>query len=180
MASEIKANKISPATGTAFTIGDSGDTFTVPSGATLSLPSGATLSGAGSITVSSGGSLTIDSGANITNNGTSTGFTSSTAAGEVKAWCYFNGSTITINASNNVSSLTDNGVGNYSINLTNAMADSNYVYAGSVNRGSTVGVLDSGGTAATARSASSPRINTWYVTEVQADFTEILVTFFNT
>jgi len=35
MASEIKANKISPATGTAFTIGDSGDTFTVPSGATI-------------------------------------------------------------------------------------------------------------------------------------------------
>ena len=35
MASEIKANKISPATGTAFTLGDSGDTFTVPSGATL-------------------------------------------------------------------------------------------------------------------------------------------------
>ena len=35
MASEIKANKISPATGTDFTLGDSGDTFTIPSGATL-------------------------------------------------------------------------------------------------------------------------------------------------
>ena len=66
MASEIKANKISPATGTAFTIGDSGDTFT--------LPSGATLSGAGAITIPSGGSLTIDSGATITNNGTGSGF----------------------------------------------------------------------------------------------------------
>jgi len=65
MASEIKANKISPATGTAFTIGDSGDTFTVPSGATLS--------GAGAITVPSGGSLTIDSGATLTNNGTGVG-----------------------------------------------------------------------------------------------------------
>lgn len=47
MASEIKANKISPATGTAFTIGDSGDTFTVPSGATLAVASGATISNAG-------------------------------------------------------------------------------------------------------------------------------------
>jgi len=65
MASEIKANKISPATGTAFTIGDSGDTLT--------LPSGATLSGAGAITIPSGGALTIDSGATITNNGTSGG-----------------------------------------------------------------------------------------------------------
>ncbi len=35
MSSEIKANKISPATGTAFTLGDSGDTFTIPSGVTL-------------------------------------------------------------------------------------------------------------------------------------------------
>jgi len=35
MTSEIKANKISPATGTAFTLGDSGDTFTVPAGVTL-------------------------------------------------------------------------------------------------------------------------------------------------
>ena len=33
--SELKVNKISPATGTAFTLGDSGDTFTVPSGFTM-------------------------------------------------------------------------------------------------------------------------------------------------
>ena len=35
MTSEIKADKWSPASGTAGTIGDSGDTFTVPSGVTL-------------------------------------------------------------------------------------------------------------------------------------------------
>ena len=33
--SEIKVNKISPRSGTAFTLGDSGDTFTIPSGATI-------------------------------------------------------------------------------------------------------------------------------------------------
>ena len=33
--SEVKVNKISPRSGTAFTLGDSGDTFTVPSGGTL-------------------------------------------------------------------------------------------------------------------------------------------------
>ena len=33
--SEIKVNKVSPATGTDVTLGDSGDTFTVPSGATI-------------------------------------------------------------------------------------------------------------------------------------------------
>ena len=35
MSSELKANKVSPATGTAFTFGDSGDTFTIPAGATI-------------------------------------------------------------------------------------------------------------------------------------------------
>ena len=48
MSSEIKADKWSPASGTSATIGDSGDTFTIPSGvtldtssSTLSLPSSA-------------------------------------------------------------------------------------------------------------------------------------------
>ena len=43
MASEVKTNKISPATGTDVTLGDTSDTFTVPSGATLAVASGATL-----------------------------------------------------------------------------------------------------------------------------------------
>jgi hypothetical protein len=43
MSSEIKADKWSPASGTSGTIGDSGDTFTVPSGVTLNTSS-ATLS----------------------------------------------------------------------------------------------------------------------------------------
>ena len=33
--SEIKVNKISPRSGTTVTLGDSGDTFTIPSGATI-------------------------------------------------------------------------------------------------------------------------------------------------
>lgn len=55
MASEVKANKISPATSTAFTFGDSGDTFTVPSGATLDIASGATLANSGTVTGFSSG-----------------------------------------------------------------------------------------------------------------------------
>ena len=34
--SEIKVNKTSPRSGTTVTLGDSGDTFTIPSGATIS------------------------------------------------------------------------------------------------------------------------------------------------
>ena len=43
MSSELKANKISPATSTDITLGDSGDTFTVPSGATLAVSGTMTL-----------------------------------------------------------------------------------------------------------------------------------------
>ena len=45
-----------------------------------------------------------------------------------KAWVNFNGtSTVAIRGSYNVSSVTDVGVGNYLVNLSNAMADANYV-----------------------------------------------------
>ena len=50
MSSEVKANKISPATGTALQISDSGDTTTVPSGATLAIASGATIANSGTAT----------------------------------------------------------------------------------------------------------------------------------
>jgi len=46
--SELKTDKISPRTASGtITLGDSGDTFTVPSGATLAVASGATISNAG-------------------------------------------------------------------------------------------------------------------------------------
>jgi len=47
MASEVRTNKLSPASGVNLTLGDSGDTFTLPSGATLAVASGATISNAG-------------------------------------------------------------------------------------------------------------------------------------
>ena len=48
--SEVKTNKLTAATGTAITLGDSGDTFTVPSGATLAVASGATVTNSGTAT----------------------------------------------------------------------------------------------------------------------------------
>ncbi len=45
----------------------------------------------------------------------------------VKAWVNFNGTgTPAIRGSFNVSSITDNGTGDYTINFTNALADANY------------------------------------------------------
>ena len=44
-----------------------------------------------------------------------------------RAWVNFNGTgTIAIRASFNVSSITDNGTGNYTVNFTNALTDANY------------------------------------------------------
>ena len=44
-----------------------------------------------------------------------------------RAWCNFNGTgTVAIRASGNVSSITDNGTGNYTVNFTTAMPDVNY------------------------------------------------------
>lgn len=47
--------------------------------------------------------------------------------GSAKAWVNFNGTgTVAIRASFNVSSITDNGAGIYTINFTTAMPDANY------------------------------------------------------
>lgn len=44
-----------------------------------------------------------------------------------RAWVNFNGTgTVAIRSSGNVSSITDNGVGNYTVNFATAMPDSNY------------------------------------------------------
>ena len=67
MSSELKTNKISPATGTAFTLGDSGDTFTVPSGVTLT--NSGTATGFGLFTSYS---IIVDSKASETSGGTAT------------------------------------------------------------------------------------------------------------
>lgn len=46
-----------------------------------------------------------------------------------RAWCNFNGTTNTINASGNISSVTDQGLGDYQFNFTTAMPDVNYAWS---------------------------------------------------
>ena len=53
--------------------------------------------------------------------------------GTAKAWVKFNGTgTPAINAAFNVSTITDNGVGDYTVNFTSAMADTNYSVVGTI------------------------------------------------
>jgi hypothetical protein len=56
-------------------------------------------------------------------------------AGTLKAWVNFNGTgTVAIRGSGNVSSITDNGTGDYTVNFTTALADANYASAVSAGR----------------------------------------------
>lgn len=61
-----------------------------------------------------------------------------------RAWVNFNGTgTVAIRASGNVSSITDNGTGDYTVNFTTAMSDANYavsVGGASVNSGAAFGI----------------------------------------
>ena len=58
--------------------------------------------------------------------------TGTAPAYQCRAWVNFNGTgTVAIRASGNVSSITDNGVGDYTVNFTTAMPDTNYSMAGS-------------------------------------------------
>jgi hypothetical protein len=92
---------------------------------------------------------------------------SSSNSATCRAWVNFNGTgTPSIRADFNVSSITDNGTGDYTINFTTAMPDANYSVSGST-----------GGTGAafcwrtiedvTARTASAFRISTLNISNLQ-------------
>ena len=71
------------------------------------------------------GTAILEDGSN--NLQMNSGFGSSATAYGVRAWVNFNGtSTVAIRDGGNVSSITDNGTGNYTINFTNNMPDVNY------------------------------------------------------
>ena len=175
MASEIKANKISPATGTDLTIGDSGDTVSISatieeltaktvgvrssgtstptydfntlgeglwsrywdnSGARTAdivaignTPAGATqtmrfLTNTGGSPGTAVERMSIDPSGNLKFN---SGYGSTATAFGVRAWVNFDGTgTLSVKASGNVSSVTDNATGDYTVNLTTAMPDIDY------------------------------------------------------
>ena len=64
------------------------------------------------------------------------GYGSVATAYGCRAWVNFNGTgTVAIRASGNVTSITDNGTGDYTVNFTTAMPDANYSVAGTSSRG---------------------------------------------
>ena len=78
-----------------------------------------------------------------------------------RAWVNFNGTgTVAINGNGNVSSITDNGVGDYTVNFTTAMSDTNYSVV--ATKQNTATNVSSGIAEITAnRATSSVRITTF-------------------
>lgn len=78
--------------------------------------------------------------------------------GSAKAWVNFNGTgTVAIRAAFNVSSITDNGAGEYDVNLTAALSDANYavvVTPSDANQASS-GSMTGSGNPTTASSAEA-------------------------
>ena len=101
-----------------------------------------------------------------------------------KAWVKFNSiGTVSIAASGNVSSITDNAVGNFTINFANSLTDASYSISGGVadnpTGGAAPGVLKNSGGTNTANAVS---IWTLYwgniSTATRCDYADTCVTVF--
>lgn len=88
------------------------------------------IAGSGTITGISVGGIpngVVDTDVLAANAVTTAKLGTNEASGLAKAWVNFNGTgTVAIRASYNVSSITDNGVGDYTVNFTTALADANH------------------------------------------------------
>lgn len=89
-----------------------------------------TINGNGTISGLTAGGLpdgTVDTDVLAANAVTEAKLGSDEQKGLAKAWVNFNGTgAVAIRGSYNVSSITDNGVGDYTVNFTTAMVDANY------------------------------------------------------
>jgi hypothetical protein len=126
---------------------------------------------AGRITIST---LNDDTGVLATQNGMS---------GIAKAWVNFNGTgTVAIRASMNVSSITDNGSGDYTINFTTAMPDINYSTVGTgggTGTGFTALIANTNGVGAiVAPTTSSVRVVSSNISSSNPDITYVNVAVF--
>ena len=100
-----------------------------------------------------------------------------------KAWVNFNGTgVVAIRAQYNVTSITDNGTGNYTVNFTNTLSDANYatnVTAGGVTIGrqpiTSASVNSSGNTVAPTTAAFTFNLVTASVTQSDADYLNVVI-----
>jgi hypothetical protein len=93
----------------------------------------------------------IDTSGNLQFN---SGYGSVATAYGVRVWVDFNGTgTVAIRGSGNVSSITDNNTGDYTVNFTTALPDANYAVSGSFGNNSAVFLRRSSTSPGTSSSA---------------------------
>ena len=129
----------------------------------------------GQIDFQSAGSTkaTIDTSGNLKFD---SGYGSVGTAYGCRAWVNFNGTgTVAIRDSGNVSSITDNAVGNYTVNFTTAMPDDDYSVGGSTSDAVNNNVFIGGATDLPTTSAY--RFNTRASTNVNIDMAIVNVNF---
>ena len=145
-------------------------TLTLPDATGTVFVSGQALS---ATTGSFSGDVTLGSSVLATPSGSAPSYT-------CRAWVNFNGTgTVAIRASGNVSSITDNGVGTYTVNFTTAMPDANYALTATseqISGISNVGVVMkiSGGTYST----NAAQIGVYDQTSTARDSAFVLVSIF--
>jgi hypothetical protein len=112
------------------------------------------------------GSETVAERMRITSTGLlqfNSGYGSVATAYGCRAWVNFNGTgTVAIRGSGNVSSISDNGTGDYTVNFSTALVDANYSPVFGVGRGSTDGNAGVTIRFDTAPTASALRITTQF------------------
>lgn len=97
--------------------------------------------------------------------GTATVPSDTVVNGSAKAWVNFNGTTQSITSSFNVSTITGNFAGIYTVNLTNALPSSSYAVVGSTGQMSYASVPEFG----TTKTTSSFSIDTRVITGISGD-----------
>jgi hypothetical protein len=94
-------------------------------GSSRTITAGTGLSGGGDL--SANRTIDVSFSANESNVKTAINASGSAPIYACRAWAHFDGTgTPAISSSGNVSSITDNGTGNHTVNLTTAMPDANY------------------------------------------------------
>jgi hypothetical protein len=130
---------------------------------------------AGALTIST---LNNDTGVLATQNG---------MTGIAKAWVNFNGQgTVAIRSSFNVSSITDNGTGDYTVNFTTAMPNANYavaatstIQAGVSNAGCVVSTRNTSGTTPDQTTSGVRIITIGVSSPAEADVCQVNVSVFS-
>ena len=107
------------------------------------------------------------------------GYGSVATAYGCRAWVNFNGSgTVAIRASGNVSSITDNGTGDYTVNFTTAMVDANYTAVSNTGRAQGGSGVWAYGPETSVPTTSAWRLNTLNSAVTPTDAVTVYVAFF--